>query len=212
MERNTFFYHGRQRTNPRISRICAQATCSIQGEAVGALQLRAGGEGMGGGARPRGHLAPVTGKVFQQHASSAQVAVHETRLIPVPQAAAQPHPVEAADYARDIRAVLRQKVRNAAAMMNRRFCLHSMTLPPRPRAPSLTRIDAEEFPTKHTMHTKNQPDRHQSGVQAHSPKDAFPLRTISAQKLFFSCASSVGWVPLIAWIRLRVAAPAALKR
>ena len=44
----------------------------------------------------------------------------------------KPQPVEPADYARDIPAVLRQKLLHAAAMMSRRFRFHPRILSPRP--------------------------------------------------------------------------------
>jgi hypothetical protein len=58
------------------------------------------------------------------------VAKQETGLIEIAQAAAQAESVEAGDYTRDIRAVLRQKQLHAAAMMSRpRFPFHLAKLP-----------------------------------------------------------------------------------
>jgi hypothetical protein len=47
----------------------------------------------------------------------------------VPPAAAEPEPVVAGDYTRDIRAVLRQKTLHAAAMKRSRFRFHTATPP-----------------------------------------------------------------------------------
>jgi hypothetical protein len=64
-------------------------------------------------------------------------------LVEIAQAPAEAEPVEAGDYTRDIRAVLRQKQLHAAAMMTRRFGFHSTTLsPPAVRGHGLCRYAA----------------------------------------------------------------------
>ena len=64
---------------------------------------------------------------LEQHARRTQVAEHGGRLAEVAQAAAQPQPVAAFNYARDIRAGLRQKTLHAAAMMRSCFRFHPST-------------------------------------------------------------------------------------
>jgi hypothetical protein len=58
----------------------------------------------------------VRAKVLQPHTHLAQMAEQETGLIKVPQTAPQPEPAEAANYARDIRAVGGQKVLHPAPL------------------------------------------------------------------------------------------------
>ena len=90
------------------------------------------GEGMRGIAHAVAEAGGVRAKVLQQNAYVAEVPEQKGRLIKVAQAASQPQSVVTADYARDIRAVLRQKTLHAATVMNRRIFFHPPTLSPRP--------------------------------------------------------------------------------
>ena len=89
------------------------------------------GESGRGRAHAVGQAADEAGEVLQSHASRAQIAEHERRLIQVAEAAPQAEPIVAGDYARDIRAVRCQKPPQSRAAMRRDFWVHPRSLPPR---------------------------------------------------------------------------------
>ena len=78
-------------------------------------------------------LGRVGAEVLQQDTRFAEMPEHEGGLREVAQAAPQPQPVAARDYARDIRAVRRQKMLHAAAGVCGRWFFHTPMIPLRPR-------------------------------------------------------------------------------
>ena len=88
----------------------------------------AGGKGVGRSANAIAQCARIRAEVLQEHTRLAQVTLHEAWLIKPAQARAEPQPIKAGDYPRDIRAVLRQKLLHAAAMMTPRFPFHTARL------------------------------------------------------------------------------------
>lgn len=91
------------------------------------------GEGVGGIAHAVAQRSGVGAEVLQQDARRTELPEHEGGLIKVTQTAPQPQPVVALDYARDIRAVLRQKLLHAAAVVCGRWFFHTAMIPLRPR-------------------------------------------------------------------------------
>jgi hypothetical protein len=92
-----------------------------------------GGEGRGRGTDAIGQPADKAGELFHLHVRLTQVPEHERRLVEMTQAAPQPDPIIAVEYARDIGAMSCQKTVQPPLQMRDRFRLHAATLIPASR-------------------------------------------------------------------------------